>query len=161
MDVHRGRSGILGTTRDLDGRLVRRIRTAADLQRHADGHGTNDRGDEDGHTRRIGQQGPALTSIQQAANRALEIEIDEVEPLFLDDAGRGGEDGGVRSTDLAGTRRFLRRRYQKAQRPAIAPGHVSGVDAFGADEAGAVLLHQQAKGRIGMLLHRSQRDGME
>ena len=49
---------------------------------------------------------------------------------------------------------------QQAHGPPVAPGHVRRIDALGADEAGAELLHQQPEGVVGVLLHRSERDGV-
>ncbi len=85
-----------------------------------------DHGCDDGHDAgRIGQQGAALAPVHQPADGTLEVQIDQVETLFLDHTGGLGHDSRVGAADLAGTRFFLRGVGQQTQSTPVAPGHVA------------------------------------
>ena len=110
--------------------------------------------------RRIGEQGPALAPGQQPADRALEVQIDDVEAEFFDHPRGGGQRVGVGAAELPGARGFGRRGVQPPHRPAFPPRHVRRVRPFADHQARPALLHQQAERIVAMLLQRGQGEGM-
>ncbi len=160
MDVHGSGPSVRRAVGDFDGGFVVRVGAAANFERHRDRHGAGHGGDNALDDFGPRQQRAALATLDEPADRALEVQVHHVEAVFLDDAGRLGHASGVSAAYLSGPRLFFGGRVQQPQRPPVPPRNVNGVNAFGASEAGAVLLHQQPKRVIRVFLHRRQGDRM-
>ena len=99
---------------------------------------------------------PTFTTGEEAANGALEVQIDDVESAFGHDAGRRRQGIGVGPANLPGTRRLGGLSIEQPQGAAIPAGDIGSVDPLGNHQPRPGLLHQQAEGEIRVFLHGGQ-----
>ncbi len=104
-------------------------------------HRLHDRRRDAFHGRRIGQQRAPFAAVDQPADRALEVQVDGVEPLLFDDPGRLGHQARVGPANLPDARRLGPVGVEQPQGPAIAGRHVGRIHAFRANERRPVPLH--------------------
>ncbi len=134
--------GLFGSASHVAGRFLLGRGSGTNLERDRNGNGPHHGGHDPTDRRRIGQQCPPFTSVQEPANRAFKVQIDQIKALLLDHAGRSRENFRLSAADLAGSGRLLRGAVEQSQGPPVAPGHVDPVDALAAHQSRSELLHE-------------------
>ena len=122
-------------------RLEAGARAVLEAAAHLDGHrqvdGVGDRRDDPRGAAGVLEQRGARTGLRHLADRAAEVDVDDVGARVGDHPGRLGHHGRLGAEDLHGERMLVRRDAQVSECPLVLVVQAGAADHLRADQSGA------------------------